>query len=687
MKKISSYLINLIAPSAGFSEGRIKDDPGDGSGSGATVQTGNDWLYAIYAPILKYMGALSDADESESASDMLNALERIAEHLGASEHIPSYDYFVDNYILRDGVIWKTNANIDTGVDGVDFISQYNAGKWVSQVFDTDRDYVFGGDIKINTSDIAYDVDFAEGECFDRISGDKINLLPLTKQMDNLFSPGDNQGMLDIGSVAANKAYLLFAIKKDSDFTGDYLASLSPTAPSMPVGYTMNRHIGTVITNELTNQIKTVSPSVGRTYRAIFRSANVVIRADEISHNSDSDKYLSTGKANKTNLSENKRYEAEAGLATSQITWTVLSNGLITGNLPFNTTSVPPKISSGTRDAFGKDIQEIADIALGLGDAFGVCSQVFADYTYSWMKILINDQGEYKYIPSFDSYPVASLTDIAVSAVSVAANVATVATGNTTGLGIGQVVIVKDSDVGELIGKVTGITAGVSFTMKTSKANGAYSSGTYSAKYRIATLHGVGTIAGINTDAEIEKYSPSPEFNKNYNGYCRDIDGDIDITGGAVWRDIGAFFIDSAGNVTHVISYKSGQNKNDNYANSGSGDGVKVGSFYRWNGVWRYLWGNDYTITDDGTDAGRLTYNRAIAKTNCDVVHHTAPSGNFGFSIVRSGIAEPSSNNTRADASFRSMNATIKDANAGDYIYISGTSGSIPFQSLNFSMEL
>ncbi|MBE3064406.1 MAG: hypothetical protein IMZ69_05240 [Spirochaetes bacterium] len=78
MKKISSYLTNFDAPAGGFSEGKLKDNPGDDTGSGLTVQTHNDFLYAFYALVKKYRtGDLSDIDESETASDVVDALEEM----------------------------------------------------------------------------------------------------------------------------------------------------------------------------------------------------------------------------------------------------------------------------------------------------------------------------------------------------------------------------------------------------------------------------------------------------------------------------------------------------------------------------------------------------------------------------------------------------------------------------------
>jgi hypothetical protein len=64
----------------------------------------------------------------------------------------------------------------------------------------------------------------------------------------LWVVGTNKGGLDTGAVAANTWYHMFVIS-NSNFTSiDVLFSLSPSAPTLPVGYTFNRRIGSLRTN-------------------------------------------------------------------------------------------------------------------------------------------------------------------------------------------------------------------------------------------------------------------------------------------------------------------------------------------------------------------------------------------------------------------------------------------------------
>lgn len=79
MQKLSTDLTNYDSPTAGFSEGKIRDNPGDDTGSGVVAAWGNDVTYALLAIAKKYglTGAVSDTPESETNSDILDSLERM----------------------------------------------------------------------------------------------------------------------------------------------------------------------------------------------------------------------------------------------------------------------------------------------------------------------------------------------------------------------------------------------------------------------------------------------------------------------------------------------------------------------------------------------------------------------------------------------------------------------------------
>lgn len=121
MKKISAYLSNYTAASSGFSEGRLKDDPGDGTGSGITVNTHNDFLYGFLSPIKKWLGAVSETDESETASDMLTAIERAAGV--ANQNVSAWSnattYAQDDHVIYLGVQFVSMAAGNIGNNPID----------------------------------------------------------------------------------------------------------------------------------------------------------------------------------------------------------------------------------------------------------------------------------------------------------------------------------------------------------------------------------------------------------------------------------------------------------------------------------------------------------------------------------------------------------------------------------------
>lgn len=127
MKDIRTYLSNYTAASSGFSLGRLKDDPGDGTGSGITVNTHNDFLYAILAPIKKWIGAVAGTDESETASDMMTAIERAAgvANENVAEWSNSTTYAQDAHVMNLGIQFVSMAGSNTGNNPFD-----NPDKWM-----------------------------------------------------------------------------------------------------------------------------------------------------------------------------------------------------------------------------------------------------------------------------------------------------------------------------------------------------------------------------------------------------------------------------------------------------------------------------------------------------------------------------------------------------------------------------
>lgn len=128
MNKISTYLTNYTAPSAGFSEGQIKDNPGDDTGSGAFAKTANDWLYALYALAKKYLpgGEVSDTDESETASDIMDSIEHMVgiKNTNTDEYENTTTYAEDDHVMRYGIQYVSMEDANLGNDPFESPSEW-----------------------------------------------------------------------------------------------------------------------------------------------------------------------------------------------------------------------------------------------------------------------------------------------------------------------------------------------------------------------------------------------------------------------------------------------------------------------------------------------------------------------------------------------------------------------------------
>lgn len=70
---------------------------------------------------------------------------------------------------------------------------------------------------------------------------------MSKMLNAVWSAGEGGGALDVAlaSIPASSVLHLFVIRNPTSFVVDLLASTSPTAPTMPSGYTQRRRIGMV----------------------------------------------------------------------------------------------------------------------------------------------------------------------------------------------------------------------------------------------------------------------------------------------------------------------------------------------------------------------------------------------------------------------------------------------------------
>jgi hypothetical protein len=103
----------------------------------------------------------------------------------------------------------------------------------------------------NGTDTDHDIDFTAGNFqFDDGSGQAV-ATALTKQIDAVWSEGDNLGGLDTGTVAVDSTYHMFAIHNPTSGISDALFSVS-LSPTMPSGYTKKKRVASLVTDGAAN---------------------------------------------------------------------------------------------------------------------------------------------------------------------------------------------------------------------------------------------------------------------------------------------------------------------------------------------------------------------------------------------------------------------------------------------------
>jgi hypothetical protein len=104
----------------------------------------------------------------------------------------------------------------------------------------------------NGTDIDHDIDFTAGNFQFNDGTGQATVSALTKKIDEAWVIGDNQGGLDMGTVAANATYHMFAIHNPTSVVSDFLFSLSATSPTLPAGFTKKTRIASLKTNVTSN---------------------------------------------------------------------------------------------------------------------------------------------------------------------------------------------------------------------------------------------------------------------------------------------------------------------------------------------------------------------------------------------------------------------------------------------------
>lgn len=109
-----------------------------------------------------------------------------------------------------------------------------------------RDHISGLNFSTAGSSTTFSV--SVGGAADGLNIEFMTLLAAISKTTSAWAVGSAAGGLDTGTIAANTWYHAFLIKRMDTGVVDVLFSLSPTAPSMPAGYNIKRHIFPLKTN-------------------------------------------------------------------------------------------------------------------------------------------------------------------------------------------------------------------------------------------------------------------------------------------------------------------------------------------------------------------------------------------------------------------------------------------------------
>jgi len=241
-----------------------------------------------------------------------------------------------------------------------------------------------------------------------------------------------------------------------------------------------------------------------------------------------------------------------------------SKGTINGGLIFNSTSLPPKISSGSYNVGKYTVSIDSDRSLALTDTYLQSKQTldsFCHYTVG-----LGPLGQVVYVLNGEG-PVSGATGTITSITgSGTTKTLTVATG-TVGSHSDKIIVISGNTGVNGVFKVTGGNGSTTYTFESiSSLTG--TGGTWTIYERIKTLHGTGSATAITVDADVLKYTPSYgengwpygfiAFDPTRNGFFYTLPGLTEYMVLGNGKTNG-----SANFQTDIVSHKTGRNKNDN----------------------------------------------------------------------------------------------------------------------------
>jgi len=100
------------------------------------------------------------------------------------------------------------------------------------------------------------ITISAGQCRDSLNGNNIILAaPITKDLTAVWAVGTGNGGRDTGSLSNGQTWHVFAILNPTSGVVDALFSQSPTAPTLPTGYTKFRRLGSILLDAAATTIR------------------------------------------------------------------------------------------------------------------------------------------------------------------------------------------------------------------------------------------------------------------------------------------------------------------------------------------------------------------------------------------------------------------------------------------------
>lgn len=116
--------------------------------------------------------------------------------------------------------------------------------------------IFGLQLSNTPSFLTTRVSIATGQCRNSLNNANLVLnAPLSKDLTSGWSAGNGNGGRDAGSLANGQTWHMFIILNPTTTAVDALFSQSPTAPTLPTGFTKFRRIGAVMLDAAATTIR------------------------------------------------------------------------------------------------------------------------------------------------------------------------------------------------------------------------------------------------------------------------------------------------------------------------------------------------------------------------------------------------------------------------------------------------